>query len=128
MRSVVVLALLTSTAAAAPHAIEVAASEGRVCALLDDGTVRCWGDSFDNDGEHHTPVAIAGVSKATDLALSLSSACVRHADKTATCWGDTSFLEMDSKTTTAHAAPVLSRADALAFAGTGDGCAKYADG
>src|SRR5690606_39286293 len=52
----------------APRAVEVHTEYGRSCALLEDGTVRCWGGGFTGDGSTGTlaplPVEVTGLDDA----------------------------------------------------------------
>jgi len=81
-------------------ATQVAAGHSAACALMSDGTVRCWGRN--NRGEHGvaqsdidaaTPVAVPGISDATDIWMGGDSgssgdmACVRHKAGSFSCWG-----------------------------------------
>jgi len=87
-------------AAPALGAIQVAAGNSAACALMNDGTARCWGRN--NKGEHGiepsdidaaTPVAVPGVKDATDIWMGGDSgssgdmACVRTKDGAVSCWG-----------------------------------------
>lgn len=79
----------------------IAAGVSDECALLSDGTVRCWGD--DTHGQigagvtmpgnappygDSTPVPVTGLSGATAIAVGGSYACALLSDGTVDCWGD----------------------------------------
>ncbi len=81
-------------------AVQVAAGHSAACALMDDGTARCWGRN--NGGEHGitasdidaaTPVAVPGVTDATDIWMGGDSGssgdmmCVRTKGGAIACWG-----------------------------------------
>jgi alpha-tubulin suppressor-like RCC1 family protein len=65
------------------------------CALLDGGTVSCWGGNFAgqlgrdaNDVWFDaTPTPVPGVTNAVELTVSMYNACVRHDNDDVTCWG-----------------------------------------
>jgi alpha-tubulin suppressor-like RCC1 family protein len=65
------------------------------CALLTDGTVKCWGDNTvgqmgtgaTSTSVTATPTAVAGITGATDLAAGYGHACALLSDKTVKCWG-----------------------------------------
>jgi alpha-tubulin suppressor-like RCC1 family protein len=75
------------------------------CALLEDGSVWCWGDNSscqlgtgvcpmlpcDSDSGSCSyspvPVPVLGISDAVALSVSAYRACVVHADGTVSCWG-----------------------------------------
>ena len=73
--------------------VGLAASADHTCALLSDGTARCWGDnSYGQLGDGTTtarmaPVAVAGLTGATALTAGLWHTCARLMDGTARCWG-----------------------------------------
>jgi len=60
-------------------AIDVAASGDDGCAVLVNGTVRCWHGSKE-------AVAIAGVANAVQIGLGEELACARHRDGGVSCW------------------------------------------
>jgi alpha-tubulin suppressor-like RCC1 family protein len=79
-------------------AAQIVAGQYSTCALLDDGTVACWGFNtygqmgFAPDGGagvSSTPVIVAGVSGATQLAMGAGSehVCARLATGGVKCWG-----------------------------------------
>jgi len=84
------------------NAKRVLTSEGHACALLGDGTVRCWGR---NDGgqtggsTYYLPAArelvqaeaVERVSDATTLAVGRSTTCAATRGRNVTCWGRAPF-------------------------------------
>jgi alpha-tubulin suppressor-like RCC1 family protein len=90
-----------------PDAAGIAAIGGNTCALMRDGTARCWGDGLsgqlgsmvsgrcDNPCmDTHctpTPTEVPGLSGLRGLTLSLDNqgtrACAWRADGTVSCWG-----------------------------------------
>ncbi|GMV39870.1 MAG: hypothetical protein AMXMBFR64_15860 [Myxococcales bacterium] len=89
-------------AKAGPKAVQVAAGNGAACALMDDGTVRCWGrNDFGELGlpksndDAATPVQVPGVTDATwivmggDPGSASDIACVGRKDESVWCWGHT---------------------------------------
>ena len=82
----------------------VAVSGGRyfTCALLDDGTVKCWGwwqyaglgevgqnrgEDPDQLGDHLPPLNLGAGRHATRIQASYSNTCATLDDGTITCWG-----------------------------------------
>jgi alpha-tubulin suppressor-like RCC1 family protein len=76
-----------------PTLVSLAAGEHTTCAVLDDGTARCWGDNRAGqlgDGtltSSVTPVEVAGVTDAIAIATSYELSCVLHEGGTVSCWG-----------------------------------------
>jgi alpha-tubulin suppressor-like RCC1 family protein len=73
----------------------IGAGGAHACAVLTDGTARCWGsNAFDELGtgsdsgwESH-PVTVAGLTGAAGIACSGMHTCALLADGTVSCWGD----------------------------------------
>jgi hypothetical protein len=76
----------------------VAAGETHACALLGDGTVRCWGNNDRGQtggGARYLPAArelvraenVPGVKGAVELAASASTTCALDDARALTCWG-----------------------------------------
>ena len=77
-------------------AIAIAAGGYHTCALLGDGTVRCWGaDSTfqlgnvtpDGSSSTATPVTVSGLANVKAITAGSASSCALLADGTARCWG-----------------------------------------
>jgi hypothetical protein len=94
-------------------AIALASGESHTCALMADGTVKCWGrdSSLVNS---LNPTAVTGVEGATAIAAGSYSTCVLLAGGTVRCWGG------DARSPT----PIIgvSQAIAIAVADPGDVC------
>lgn len=80
------------------NATDVAAGRDFTCALLDDGTVQCWGlnevgqlgDSSFIDST--VPVEVSGIDDAIDIAAGEEQACaISGADGQVLCWGASDF-------------------------------------
>jgi len=75
------------------HVDHVAAGGDHTCALLDDGSVRCWGENrFGELGDGTTtdrfvPQAVAELSGVVEIALGHHRTCARKSDGTMWCWG-----------------------------------------
>ncbi len=82
--------------------VQLAAGDAHACALLSDGTVRCWGDNalgqLGNGSEAGAtkPVHVAVVAKATRIVSNTSTTCVTLEDRRALCWGKNSFGSIDA--------------------------------
>jgi alpha-tubulin suppressor-like RCC1 family protein len=72
---------------------QIATGESHSCALLQDGTARCWGANWYGqlgDGttsNRLTPVAVSGLSNVISIAAGGNHTCALLADRTIRCWG-----------------------------------------
>lgn len=88
-----------SDGAPAAIATAITAGNGHTCALLSDGTVKCWGgDQFGQLGDSlaqdsTTPTAVPGVTGATVIAAGLWHTCALLAGGSVECWGADPFTE-----------------------------------
>jgi alpha-tubulin suppressor-like RCC1 family protein len=127
-------------------ALAVTAGGFHSCAILGDGTVRCWGDDGSgqlgdgNSGDLSlTPKPVSGITSANParaIAAGDSSTCALLADATVKCWGSNAFGQLGDGTTTSRATPVTvaglpSPSDHAALAltvGYGHACVLLDDG
>jgi alpha-tubulin suppressor-like RCC1 family protein len=117
--------------------VAISAGSSHSCALLEDGTARCWGNNEYGrlgDGTTNsssTPVAVSGLSGAVAISAGSHHTCALLGDGTAQCWGDNPFGQLGDGTTADSSTPVavsgLSGAVAIA-AGSHHTCALLGDG
>lgn len=117
-------------------ATAVVSGDDHSCALMFDGTVRCWGANASGqlgDGTT-TPrsrmTEVQGVTGAIAIAAGAKHTCALLADRTARCWGENGGGQLgDSSTTDRSAAvTVLGLNGAVAIdAGEGHTCALMVD-
>lgn len=120
---------------------QISAGAGYTCALLLDGTARCWGENGVGQlgvgirsGGSATPLAVADLTAASQIATGFGYACARLTDGTARCWGDNQEKAIGSEENAALSfvpSPVavtgLSTVTEIAPGG-GHTCALLADG
>ncbi len=109
----------------------------QTCAVVPNGTVRCWG--YNGEGElgdgtnasSSMPVPVNGVSNASAVVAGGNHSCAMLSDGTVTCWGMNWAGQLGDGTTTSSTTPVsvagISTATALA-AGGAHTCALLSDG
>lgn len=75
------------------YVVRIAAGTYHTCALLSDGSARCWGWNGAGqlgDGTYDTrpgPVEVRNLTGAADLALGNNHSCSLLTDGTVRCWG-----------------------------------------
>ena len=107
------------------------------CAVIDDGTARCWGDNDRGQlgdgttGRHLTPTTVSGLLGAVAISAGSEHACALLDDATVKCWGLNAWGELGDGTTMESHTPVavsgLSNATAILAAGE-HSCALLSDG
>ena len=118
-------------------AIAIGVAETRACALLDDGSVKCWGDNglgvlgigdtFDRGripgqmGDALPAVALGTGRTAVGLAVGESHACALLDDGHVKCWGYNGLGELGVGDTTNRGADNAAMGDALPAVALGTG-------
>ena len=116
----------------------VAAGSSHSCALLSDGTIKCWGDNSagqlgnGSTTASTTPVAVSPLSTtAKAVSTGRAHSCALLTDGKVECWGDNSAGQLGNGSTTTSATPVpvstITDAKAVA-AGYDHSCALLSNG
>jgi alpha-tubulin suppressor-like RCC1 family protein len=120
-----------------PEVVTVTAGSIHTCALLNDGTARCWG--YNQDGrlgngtltDSNLPIAVSGLTDAVAIAAGNGHTCALLIAGTVSCWGVNSSGQLGNGTFTNSNVPVVvsGLTDAVAVtAGNGHTCALLGDG
>jgi hypothetical protein len=75
------------------NAVDIAAKHSHTCALLDNGTIKCWG--YNSSGQlgdgttstRRSPVLVSDISTATQVVVEYNHTCAVLEDRTVKCWG-----------------------------------------
>jgi alpha-tubulin suppressor-like RCC1 family protein len=89
----------------------VTAGEAHVCAIVNGGSVICWGSNGDGElgrgtlGEPQRPGPVPGLSGIVDLALGADHACALARDHSIACWGSNAVGQLGDGTTARRTTP-----------------------
>jgi hypothetical protein len=130
-------AAATCLSAGTCGAVQIAAGQSHTCAVLGDGTVRCWG--FNQDGQlgdgttvdKQVPTVVPGLLGATRLAVGANHTCVALLDGNVRCWGANYYGQLGDGTKIGKTTPVpLTTIASVAALAAGDNftCALHGDG
>jgi alpha-tubulin suppressor-like RCC1 family protein len=111
--------------------VQIAPGGDHTCALLNDGTVWCWGAGGSGQlGDGSTsnsaiPVEVTGLGSVVQIASANAFSCALTSAGYVRCWGDNSFGELGDGSTSNSAVPVaVAGLTSLALSvGTNDGAA-----
>jgi alpha-tubulin suppressor-like RCC1 family protein len=89
-------------------AVDVKGGYQSACALLEDGTVSCWGTNSSGilgtdpnvTSASATPIPVAGLSGVTAISVAGASACALRSDGSVACWGSNVDGELGSSVST----------------------------
>ena len=90
----------------------LSAGDSHVCAILDDGTVHCWGRNDSGqlgDGttvNRSSPVPVSNLSTAVSIAAGQNHTCALLSSGVVRCWGDNSSGQLGNGTLTSSTTPV----------------------
>lgn len=101
-------------------AAAIATSENHACAVMEDGTVSCWGNNSsgqlgngrsginrdDRSENTATPVTVMDIDDAKEIATGWDHTCALVEDSTVSCWGSNSFGQLGDGTNRNNSAPV----------------------
>jgi alpha-tubulin suppressor-like RCC1 family protein len=89
-------------------AVQVAVADNHACALITDGTVRCWGSNGSgqlgngSSSNSSRPVTVSGLTDVVSIAAGYLNSCAVKSDGTLVCWGDNSYYQTGKSTSTAN--------------------------
>jgi alpha-tubulin suppressor-like RCC1 family protein len=125
------------------QAVQLASSDGHTCAVMNDQSIRCWGQntsgnlasgvwSFDSPAQEVTSLG----NSVTQVATFAGHACALKSDGTAWCWGSNTWGQLGNGTVTESATPVRVMTSSSAFltsvaeirVGFDNACAVKTDG
>ena len=99
--------------------VSVSVGTYHVCAVIRNGTVKCWGNGLHGElgngpiASSAEPTAVSGLNDAVDVAAGAAFTCARRANGRARCWGYNGSGQLGNGTTVDSNTPV----DVLRVAG-----------
>ena len=73
------------------NVVKVVAGGFRSCVLLNDSTIKCWGEGYSADGRTvdfaYQAKTVVGLNNVQDIAVGNQHTCVLLADNSVKCWG-----------------------------------------
>jgi alpha-tubulin suppressor-like RCC1 family protein len=94
------------------NAVAVSAGSSHTCAVLVDGTARCWGSDFFGElgngiivNNRPLPDVVTGLTDAISVSAGLSDTCVVRAESSTSCWGHNDKGQLGAADSNDHSAP-----------------------
>ena len=95
------------------NAAQVSCGRDHTCAVMLDGTARCWGDNNDDrigdgsstTGNQEVPATVSGLNDAVQIAAGNQHSCAVRATGGVVCWGDRSDGRIGNGGSTASTSP-----------------------
>ena len=91
----------------------IAAGYNHSCALIDNSTVKCWGDNYSGQLGTSTsiittpsPIEVLGLSNVQSIALGHYHSCALIYDGTVKCWGSNYSGQLSTSTITSTSSPI----------------------
>jgi alpha-tubulin suppressor-like RCC1 family protein len=110
--------------------VQIAVGRTDSCAVLNDGTLKCWGATADGQ-QHLLPTVVDGIANVRRVAVGYGFTCALTSDGTITCWGVNGSGQLGRGTMTQRETPGpvagLSGVGAI-VAGANHACALGGDG
>ena len=115
----------------------LAAGKQHTCALLEDGSIQCWGANDLGqlgDGtttDTHVPVLVHALPPAVEIRAGNAHTCARLRNNTVACWGDNHAHQLANGTSepSARPLPLVGLVGVFELALAGDSaCARLAEG
>ncbi len=94
------------------NVVQVSAGENHTCALLRDGTARCWGMNemgqlgLGNDGNQAVPMSVQGLTGAVRISAGYHHTCALQGDGALWCWGENYTCQLGTGPMTGNNRPV----------------------
>jgi len=102
---------------AVPGIVSIATGGVHACAVITDGTVRCWGrhNGRLGDGDptptldiNPTPVTVSNLNDAVQVSLGIDSSCARRVSGAVECWGQNDDGELARGSYSNSSVPIAS--------------------
>ena len=107
-----IAALLAPGAASAATATDISMGDVHTCAVMNDHTVKCWGQNTSGELGNNSlvgtsaPVPVSGIANADSVTLGAAHSCALLQTQTVKCWGNNAFGQLGDGTTTRRLVPV----------------------
>ena len=125
------------TVAGLSNVVSISGGGSFTCAVLTDGSARCWGNNYEGELGDGTatpsamPVPVSGIGSVVEISGGWAHACARLSDGTLRCWGEGTNGELGNGALLNATTPVsvsgISTAVALAGGWYHHSCALLAD-